>query len=213
MSRATAADRVAVGAATPADVGTSAGRSVRARGRARSGILSLLAALALILGVGAGAAAAQSTLSAWTDPVRAVATVSAGQWEAPATLGCIAMNADGSVKNNGHCAVTSVVFDQWGTDAGHHRNYYVTVTSNAGNGYVVVTIDLASARMRSDTGTGTWRWENAATTGGHLAPSSACADLPLLTASTPLGWGGSGQFYLPMVDNRASTPAGSVTCR
>lgn len=179
----------------------------------RSRLISLAAAIALVAGVGAAAASIAPTHSAWTDASYSSAAVTAGDWTPappPASFGCVAMNADGSVMKDGTCKVTRVVFDQWGDNSQHNRNYYVDVASNAGPGYVQLTLDLSAATMNSDTGTGTWKWTNAATTGGEITPTSACSALPSLVANTTTMWQSTRTFYFTMVDKRSS---GSATCK
>ncbi|MET0297271.1 MAG: hypothetical protein ABW024_07715 [Microbacterium sp.] len=180
--------------------------------RLSSRILQTVAALVLVTGLGAAAASVAPTQSAWTDPTSATAAVSAGEWSAPQSYGCVAMNANGTVKQGGTCTVTSLVFDQYGSDALHYRNYYVGVESNAGTGYVQLTLDLSAASVRWNTGTGTWKWGNAATTGGEFSPTSSCASLPTMTANTPTMWISSRSFYFQVVDNRSAVWSGSVTC-
>ncbi len=175
-------------------------------------LTSFLALLAVFAGIGAAALVLTPTQSAWADRNYASAAVTAGDWSAPVAYGCIAMNADGTVMAGGTCRVTSVVFDQWGDDSQHWRNYYVSVDSNAGRGYVQLTLDLAAATMRADSGVGTWKWGSNATTGGELTPTSACAAMPTLVANSPTMWGSSRTFYFASVDNRGAAPSGSVTC-
>lgn len=175
-------------------------------------LLPVVAALALVLGVAAAAASVSPTESAWTDNASSSAAVTAGEWSAPLSYGCVAMNANGTVKQGGTCAVKSLVYDQYGNDSLHYRNYYVSVDSNAGTGYVQLTLDLSSATLRANSGTGTWKWGNAATTGGEFSPSSSCSALPSMVANSPTMWISSRTFYFQVVDNRAAVWSGSVTC-
>lgn len=179
----------------------------------RSRLVAIVAALLLVAGVGVGAAALAPTQSAWTDASFGTAAVTSGDWDAPppaTTYGCVAMNADGTVMKGGTCKVTSLVYDEWGDNSQHSRNYYVGVDSNAGNGYVRLTLDLSAGTLRNNTGVGTWKWNNAATTGGEITPTSACSALPTLVADSPTMWQTSRSFYFSVVDKR---PNGSVTCK
>lgn len=176
-------------------------------------VAPLAAILVFLIGLGAAVASAAPTRSAWTDASFSSVAVTAGEWAAPVSYGCVAMNANGGVKEGGTCKVTGVVFDQWGDDSQHHRNYYVSVDSNAGSGFVRLTLDLSAATMRLDLGTGTWKWGNAATTGGELGPSSACSALPTLVADSPVMWSSSRSFYLQATDNKSAAWSGSVTCK
>ncbi|MET0813521.1 MAG: hypothetical protein ABWY03_10720 [Microbacterium sp.] len=179
----------------------------------RGRIIALVAAFALVAGVGVAAASITTTQAAWTDASYTTAAVTAGDWTPappPVTYGCVAMNANGTVMSGGTCKVTSVVYDQWGDDTRHHRNYYVTIESNAGSGYAQLTLDLSAGTPRSVGGTGTWKWGNAGTTGGEFAPTSTCAELPKLVANTPSVWGSPRTFFFSMTDNRTGM---GVTCK
>ena len=179
----------------------------------RRRLTALIAALALVAAVGAAVASVAPTQAAWSDRAYASAAVTSGDWAAPVSYGCIAMNANGTVMKDGTCKVTSLVFDQWGDDSMHTRNYYVAVDSNAGTGYVQLTLDLSAATMRTNTGVGTWKWGNAATTGGEFAPTSACSTLPTMVANTPTMWSSSRSFYFSVVDNRSAVWSSLVTCK
>lgn len=179
----------------------------------RSRLTSLVMALALVGGIGLASTSVAPTHSAWTDTTFTSAAVTSGDWAAPqppTTYGCVAMNADGTVMKGGTCTVTALVYDGWGDNSQHFRNYYVDVTSNAGSGYVKLTLDLSKGKARNDSSTGTWKWNNAATTGGEITPTSACSALPTLEANTPSMWQASRTFYFPVTDKRAG---GSATCK
>lgn len=178
-----------------------------------SRLLAVAAALTLVVGVGAGASSLTGTQAAWNDKTFTSAAVTAGDWAAPTSTGCVVMNMDGTPMKGGTCKVNGIVFDQWGDDATtHHRAYYVSVTSNSAGGYIQMTLDLNQATLRNNSGTGTWKWGNAATTGGHITPTSTCAALPALTGNSPQSWNW-GDFYFSMVDNKNAVSPGTVTCR
>lgn len=176
----------------------------------RMRLLSSALAAVLLAGFGGFALSAAPTQSAWSDRVHVSAAVTAGDW---ATLGCVAMNANGNPKRNGTCTITGITYEGWGNSTTRNRNYYVTVASNANdNGYVVLTVDLRTATKTSDSAPGTWRWASAATLGGNLAVTSACTSLPIMTAETPKGWGANGTYYLPLTDNKSAASSGSISC-
>lgn len=179
--------------------GARAMRSVRTR-------LGALVAALLIVAASAGAASAVGvTESAWTDRAYASAVATGGTWSTGSTMGCVAMNANGTVKAGGTCSVVSVtVGAQWG-DQGHRtRNYTVSFNTNAGDGYIQFTVNLAA-------GSGPFAWGNA----GLVAPSQqaipnngwTCSQLPTLTAKTPTnwGWGSNSSIFFQVTEDRSST--------
>lgn len=177
--------------------------------RVRARLAAVAAALLIVVGAGAAIGAVQDTQAAWNDASYASAVATGGSWATPATVGCTAMNANGTVKNGGRCTVTSVTADEWGTAPDRQRGYTVTFNTNAGNGYVQFTIDLAVAGVSSN-----FSWSTAGLVGnGQATPSNGwtCAALPTLTAKTPTnwGWGSSSQIYFQVVENRSST---TVSC-
>ena len=179
------------------------------RGRLRTRVAAVAAALLIVVGVGAATGVVQDTQAAWTDTSYASAVATGGTWAAPTTFGCTAMNADGSVKNGGRCSVTSVTADEWGTAPNRQRGYNVVFNTNAGNGYVQFTINLAVSGASSN-----FSWSSAGLVeNGHATPTNGwtCAQLPTLTAKTPTnwGWGSSSQIYFQVVEKRSST---AVSC-
>lgn len=179
----------------------------------RMRLLSSALAAVLLVGFGGFALSAAPTQSAWTDNVHASAAVTSGEWSAPVTIGCVAMNAKGNPKRNGTCTVTSITYEGWGNSTTRNRNYYITISSNAGqNGFVELTVDLRTATKTNDSAPGTWRWASSATLGGNLDVTSACSSLPILTAETPAGWGANGTYYLPLTDNKSAASSGSISC-
>lgn len=174
------------------------------RSRVRARLVGVVAALVLIVGVAAAAGAVQPTQAAWTDKTYASAVATGGTWAAPVSYGCTAMNADGSVKNGGRCAVTAVTANEWGTAPSRTRGYTVTFDTNAGNGYVQFTINLNVSGVASN-----FTWSTAGVSGGGQVITNngwTCAQLPTLTGKTPTnwGWGSASQIYFQVAENRAS---------
>lgn len=177
--------------------------------RARRRWSTLLAAALLVVGIVGVGTAVDATQSAWTDKTYASAVATGGTWVTPDTVGCKAMNANGTAKAGGYCSVTSVsVQAEWGTAGDRTRNYSVTFNSNAAEGYIQFTVDLSVSG-------GAFTWTNA----GLVAPTQqvtptngwTCAKLPILTGKTPTnwGWGASSSIYFQVTENRSST---AVTC-
>lgn len=164
-----------------------------------------LATILGIVGVATATAGVEHTQSAWTDTTYTSAVATAGTWSVPVSVGCTAMNANGTPKNGGFCEVLSVAVDQeWGTPGNRMRGYNVRLRSNAQDGYIQFTIDLSSA------GSADFSWATAGLTAGssHVTPNSGwtCADLPKLTGKTPTnwGWGPNSAIYFQITENRSS---------
>ncbi len=173
------------------------------RARTRLGVV-----VAALLSVAASASAVSVvgvTESAWTDRTHVSAVATGGTWSTSPTIGCVAMNADGSPKAGGTCTVTGVSVDaQWGEAGNRTRNYKVRFNTNAAEGYIQFTVNLAA-------GTGPFSWGNA----GIVAPAQqvtpnngwTCAQLPIVTGKTPTnwGWGAGSSIFFQVTENRAST--------
>lgn len=175
-------------------------------------LLAVFAATLLtITGIGVAAAATSTTQAAWNDRVYVSAVATASTWTTPVTNSCVAMNADGTVKSNGYCSVTSVVVQaEWGGTGNRTRNYNVTFNTNADRGYIQFTINLAP------TGTSTFTWSTAGLARAdspQVTPNTGwtCSQLPKLTGKTPTdwSWGSNSQIYFQIVENRATN---SVVC-
>lgn len=176
----------------------------------RTRTLSVLALL-ITLVTGAGAASSVAlTESAWTDKTYATAVATGGTWSKSPTLGCVAMNANGTPRAGGHCTITSVtVGAQWGDPGNRTRNYTLRFDTNAADGYIQFTVNLAA-------GTGAFSWGNA----GLVAPSQqvtpdnawSCSQLPILSGKTPTnwGWGANSSIFFQIAENRRSA---STVCQ
>lgn len=164
------------------------------------------AALVLAVGLVGAAVGIQPTQSAWSDRTIVSAVATGGSWSAPVTIGCVAMNADGTPKSNGRCVVTAVaVENEWGDPGQRMRNYRVRLNSNAQEGYVQFTVDLSQGN-----GAAGFSWTNAGLTAGssQVTPNNGwtCASLPTLTGRTPTNWGwdSNSSIFFQITEDRSS---------
>lgn len=187
--------------------GASVTRDGAAGGRtsARRVWTVVIAATLGIAGVTAATAGVQPTQSAWTDRTIVSAVATGGKWSVPVSVGCVAMDADGTPKNGGYCEIAGLTVDQeWGDIGSRTRNYTLKLRSNAGSGYIQFTVDLSKA------GTSGFAWSTAGLTSNstQVIPNSGwtCAKLPTLTGKTPTnwGWGPGSSIFFQITENRSS---------
>lgn len=169
-------------------------------------LLPIVAALVLALGLAGAAAGIQPTQSAWNDQAYVSAVATGGTWQTPVSVGCVAMNANGTPKTGGRCVVTAVaVENEWGDPGQRMRNYRVRLNSNAQDGYVQFTVDLSQGG-----GAAGFSWTNAGLTAGssQVTPNNGwtCASLPTLTGKTPTNWGwdSNSSIFFQITEARSS---------
>lgn len=146
------------------------------------------------------------THAAWTDRVAAQATVKAAVWAQAPEEGCTAMTSSGQPLAGGTCSITSVGYSESGHPGARTHNYHVALNSNAGSGYIRLTVDLSKA-----TGTASsFSWANAGVGHGHITVASdwSCASLPVLTGDTAVGgnWGSHSSIEFHVYEDRSAHP-------
>ncbi|WP_293782312.1 hypothetical protein [uncultured Aeromicrobium sp.] len=181
-------------------------------GRRATIVITML--LAALLATAAAIGATTPTQAGWTDRSMTGAATTAGTWPSAAAPGCSAMTSDGRPRPDGTCVVTAVRYDEWGEPGSRTRNYYVTMDSNAGAGFIRFTVDLSAGEgSGSDFG---WTTANLVP-GGQASPvlGWTCSQLPMLTADTPTGWGwgvGSTIYFQVAENGSAGSADESPTC-